>query len=68
MPLVPRFFSGSDFGLFNGVIALAYPPWFTGYALVNMLLWVTAGVFFVPDALPSVLFATSRIQSRIANR
>jgi capsular polysaccharide transport system permease protein len=46
---------GLGFGLFNGVIALAAPGWFTGYALINILFWVTAGVFFVPDALPTVL-------------
>jgi capsular polysaccharide transport system permease protein len=46
---------GLGFGLVNSVIALAYPAWFTGYALINILLWVTAGVFFVPDALPQVL-------------
>jgi capsular polysaccharide transport system permease protein len=46
---------GLGFGLTNGVIALATPAWFTGYALINILLWASAGVFFVPDALPTVL-------------
>jgi len=44
---------GLGFGLFNGVIALAFPPWFTGYMLVYILLWVSAGIIFVPDALPA---------------
>jgi capsular polysaccharide transport system permease protein len=43
---------GLGFGLLNGIIALAVPMWFTGYALFNIVLWVTSGVWFVPDALP----------------
>lgn len=46
---------GFGFGLSNSVIALAWPPWFTGYFFINLLLWLTAGVFFVPDLLPKVL-------------
>jgi capsular polysaccharide transport system permease protein len=44
---------GLGFGLFNGVIALAFPPWVTGYALVIILLWLSSGIIFVPDALPA---------------
>lgn len=46
---------GLGFGMLNGVVALALPSWFTGYALLNILLWVTAGIIFVPDALPATL-------------
>lgn len=46
---------GLGFGVLNGVIALAVPLWFTGYTLVTILLWITAGVVFVPDALPDTL-------------
>lgn len=46
---------GLGFGLFNGVIALAFPGWFTGYTLVTIILWGTAGILFVPDALPATL-------------
>ena len=46
---------GLGFGLFNGVVALAFPGWFTGYTLISIILWMTAGIFFVPDALPSSL-------------
>jgi capsular polysaccharide transport system permease protein len=46
---------GLGFGLFNGVIALAVPAWFTGYTLTTIVLWLTAGILFVPDALPSSL-------------
>jgi capsular polysaccharide transport system permease protein len=45
---------GFGFGVFNGTIALAFPAWFTGYSLITVLLWLSAGVLFVPDALPGV--------------
>ena len=44
---------GLGFGMLNGVMALAIPMWFTGYALFNVILWVTSGVVFVPDAMPA---------------
>jgi len=43
---------GLGFGIANGVIVLAFPPWMTGYALVTIILWMTSGVYFVPDAMP----------------
>jgi capsular polysaccharide transport system permease protein len=46
---------GLGFGMLNGVLTLAIPMWFTGYALFTIVLWLTAGVFFVPDALPNTL-------------
>jgi capsular polysaccharide transport system permease protein len=46
---------GLGFGLFNGVMAFAVPGWFTGYSLMTIVLWITAGVVFVPDALPAPL-------------
>lgn len=46
---------GLGFGVLNGVIILAVPAWFTGYTLFTILLWVTAGIVFVPDSLPSTL-------------
>jgi capsular polysaccharide transport system permease protein len=45
---------GIGVGLTNGVIVFAFPAWFTGYTLFSILLWITAGIFFVPDALPSL--------------
>jgi capsular polysaccharide transport system permease protein len=45
---------GLGFGLLNGVIALAFPAWFVGYMLVTILLWLSAGILFVPDALPAM--------------
>ena len=46
---------GFGFGLLNGAIALAFPIWATVYQLAIVFLWVPAGVFFVPDALPKPL-------------
>lgn len=48
-------FLGLGFGLLNGVLVLAFPPWFTAYSLINIILWATSGVLFVPDALPDRL-------------
>ena len=44
---------GLGFGILNGVIVIAFPPWFTGYMLLIILLWVSSGIIFVPDALPA---------------
>jgi len=46
---------GLGFGVLNGVIALAMPTWVTGYVLTTIVLWFTAGIFFVPDALPATI-------------
>lgn len=43
---------GLGCGMLNGIIALAVPFWMTGYALVIVAFWLSAGIFFVPDALP----------------
>lgn len=45
---------GLGFGLLNGVITLAFPPWFTGFSLIIIVMWMSAGIFFVPDALPKI--------------
>jgi capsular polysaccharide transport system permease protein len=43
---------GLGFGLLNGVIALAVPFWQVVFILTTILLWISSGVIFVPDALP----------------
>jgi capsular polysaccharide transport system permease protein len=43
---------GLGYGLLNGVLALAVPMWVTAYQLVIIVLWISSGVVFVPDALP----------------
>lgn len=46
---------GLGFGLLNGVIVLAMPGWMVVFALLNILFWASAGVVFVPDALPEIV-------------
>lgn len=45
---------GVGMGIINGVIALAFRAWFTGYVLVVLLLYAASGIFFVADDLPEV--------------
>jgi capsular polysaccharide transport system permease protein len=46
---------GFGFGLFNGVIALAFPMWATIYVLFIIVFWVSSGVLFVTSTLPEPL-------------
>ena len=46
---------GFGFGIVNGVIAGLMTNWITGYALLNIILWITSGVVFYPEALPEVV-------------
>jgi capsular polysaccharide transport system permease protein len=46
---------GLGFGLLNGVIALVLPLWATVWSLCLIVLYVTSGVLFVPNALPEPL-------------
>lgn len=46
---------GLGVGVVNAIIAAAFPVWITGYALINIGLWIISGVFFVAHALPEVL-------------
>lgn len=46
---------GVGVGILNAVIALLFPFWVTGYALLLLILWMSSGVFFVPDALPETV-------------
>jgi len=43
---------GLGFGVVNGVIAGIFPLWLTGSVLFTIIMWVSSGVLFVPDALP----------------
>ena len=46
---------GGVFGaimVLNSVIAGMAPFWMTAFSILNVVLWVTSGVMFVPDALP----------------
>jgi capsular polysaccharide transport system permease protein len=44
---------GLGFGLLNGVLALAFKFWPVVVALEIIVLWLSSGVAFVPDALPA---------------
>jgi capsular polysaccharide transport system permease protein len=45
---------GAGMGMINAILAMAFPPWFTGYILLIIILYAASGVIFVPDALPEV--------------
>jgi capsular polysaccharide transport system permease protein len=45
---------GTGVGMINAVIATAFPPWFTGYVLVQIILYASSGILFVPDSLPEI--------------
>lgn len=44
---------GLGVGVINATIASLAPIWVTGYSLFVIILWLTSGVLFVPDALPA---------------
>lgn len=43
---------GVGMGIINSVIALAFRPWFTGYVLIIIGLYVSSGIIFYSDGLP----------------
>jgi capsular polysaccharide transport system permease protein len=43
---------GVGFGMFNSVMTLVSHNWFVGFSLSMIVLWVTAGIIFVPDSMP----------------
>ena len=43
---------GLGFGFVHSIIAVGFRPWITGYALLNIIMWITSGVFFVAHSLP----------------
>jgi capsular polysaccharide transport system permease protein len=53
--LVASILLGLGVGVINGIIAAALPMWITGYALLNIILWISSGVFFVADSLPEII-------------
>lgn len=46
---------GLGAGIWNAVLAQAIPGWATAYSLSMIALWLTAGIFFIPDNLPEIL-------------
>jgi capsular polysaccharide transport system permease protein len=54
LALLAMMFFGLAWGFVNAIIAAALPLWMTGFFLVQVVLWMTSGILFVPDALPEV--------------
>jgi capsular polysaccharide transport system permease protein len=46
---------GLSFGIAHAIIAVGFRPWITGYALLNIIMWLTSGVFFAAHSLPEPL-------------
>jgi capsular polysaccharide transport system permease protein len=55
LALLAMMLLGLGFGVVNAIIAAAIPLWVTGYALLQILLWLSSGILFVPDALPQAI-------------
>jgi capsular polysaccharide transport system permease protein len=45
-------FFGAGMGILNGIIAMAFRAWFTGYTVILIGTYMSSGIMFVPDALP----------------
>lgn len=43
---------GAGYGVVNGIICMAAHTWSTAYTLLTIVMYITSGVLFVPDALP----------------
>lgn len=46
---------GAGVGIINAIITLAIPMWFTGYALIIILVYLGSGILFDPDKFPLVI-------------
>ena len=52
LALLAMMFLGLAWGVVNAIIAAAVRLWFFVVILIQILLWVSSGIVFVPDALP----------------
>lgn len=43
---------GLGMGFINGIVAVVWPLWATGYSLILIGLYILSGVLYVPDELP----------------
>jgi capsular polysaccharide transport system permease protein len=43
---------GLGAGILYGIVSGFSPSWLTAFTLVNIFLWMTSGILFVPDSLP----------------
>lgn len=44
---------GAGFGIFNSVLVMIAPMWVLGYVGIIILFWITAGMAFNPETMPS---------------
>ncbi len=56
---------GLGYGFINGILAMVWPTWSTAYTLLTIVMYICAGVLFVPDALPEQLRAIIMINPAI---
>lgn len=43
---------GLGLGIANGLISIVFHMWLTGFMLFTVILWITSGIMFLPNALP----------------
>ncbi|MFZ2106017.1 MAG: hypothetical protein WAV18_11675, partial [Roseiarcus sp.] len=55
LALLAMMFLGLAWGVVNAIIASAFRAWFLLFLLGQILLWVSSGILFVPDALPEAV-------------
>lgn len=48
---------GLGMGVVNGLIGLVFHMWVTGFMLFTIILWLTSGVMFLPNILPTEIQA-----------
>ena len=48
---------GLGMGAINMAIMIVFPGWLWGYILITVLLYMTSGVFFLPNMLPEELYS-----------
>jgi capsular polysaccharide transport system permease protein len=53
--LLASFWLGIGFGIFNSIIAMIFVQWITVFMLFIVVLWMTGGVFFVPNHMPEYI-------------
>jgi capsular polysaccharide transport system permease protein len=55
LALLAMMFLGLGYGVINAIIAGTYQLWFFFVVITQILLWASAGILFVPDAMPEII-------------
>ena len=55
LALLAMMLLGLGWGVVNAIIAAAVPFWVMGFFLLQIILWMSSGILFVPDALPEAI-------------